>query len=303
ERAALRVPAGLGPGVARVDHPGGHPDAAQVRQRQCRRAGALGDVAAAMPDRDVAAVWCPQAERDPGVVPARQAERPERHRPRDRLPQRLLVYADRVGDQLSLRSAHPVQVTGQVHPAQQGIDHGERDLTVSELRLRVGPHGRLLWRDRGGGGRRDRRVAEVFLLVARGLELQAGQQRIVGAHAAGGAVLDYQPGIAVEYGVQPVELGPVRGEQPRAGAQAASIRARPDGDVVVELEVPDAQLADQEVDYLVQVFHRRGMAQVQVVAAVLDDELAVALEEGIRGKLPGDLALHADHLGFEPQAR
>ena len=44
------------------------------------------------------------------------------------------------------------------------------------------------------------------------------------------------------------------------------------------------------------------MTQVQVVAAVLDHELAAALKEGVGGKLPGDLAVDADHLGFQPQA-
>src|ERR1700739_3432963 len=50
------------------------------------------------------------------------------------------------------------------------------------------------------GGRRggDRRVAEVLLLIAGGLELHARQQRVVGAHAPGGAVLDHQAGVAVE---------------------------------------------------------------------------------------------------------
>ena len=63
----------------------------------------------------------------------------------------------------------------------------------------------------------------------------------------------------------------------RAGprrAQAADVGARAGVDVVVELEVADAQVADQEVDHLVQVLDRGGVAQVQVVAAVLDHALA-----------------------------
>jgi LacI family transcriptional regulator len=78
QRGAVRVPVRLGPGLPREEHPRGHESTAQVRQRQCHRGGVRVAVLAATPDREVAAAWRAQAERDPGIVPARQAKRPER---------------------------------------------------------------------------------------------------------------------------------------------------------------------------------------------------------------------------------
>jgi LacI family transcriptional regulator len=78
EEAEVRVPVGESPGLPRVQHPRGHSSTAQVRQRQCHRGGVRVAVLAATPDREVAAAWRAQAERDPRVVPARQAKRPER---------------------------------------------------------------------------------------------------------------------------------------------------------------------------------------------------------------------------------
>ncbi len=50
-------------------------------------------------------------------------------------------------------------------------------------------------------------------------------------------------------------------------------------DVVVELEEADAEAADEAVDHGVEVRDGGRVAQVEVVAVVLDEALAVALEE------------------------
>ena len=123
--------------------------------------------------------------------------------------------------------------------------------------LRAGPHGGLLRRDRGRGCRRNRRVAQEILLVARGLELKARQQGIVSTHPSGGTVLKSETRVAIEDPVHPVKECPVVRQQPNAGADVPGLGPRPDTDVVVHLEIPDAQIPYEEVDHLVEVFHSR----------------------------------------------
>ena len=89
-------------------------------------------------------------------------------------------------------------------------------------------------------------------------------------------------------------------EHPGPGALPIGFRARSDGDVVVELQVPDTQVTHDKVHRLVQVLHRGRVAQVQVVAGLLDHALAVAAEERLVGELRGDRAAHPDDLGLEP---
>ena len=212
------------------------------------------------------------------------------------------MHPHRLGDQRALLAAHVIQVTGQVDAAEHRPAEGEGDLVVGERRLRVGPVGGLLRGDGGRGRRRDRRVAERVLLVAGRLQLETGQQRVVDAHPARAAVLEHQAGVPVEDGVQPVELRPVGLEQPRPRAQAAAVGTRRDLDVVVQLEISDAEVADHEVHHLVQVLHRRRVPEVEVVPAVLGHQPAVPLEERLGRQLGDDRAVHADYLGFEPQA-
>lgn len=57
----------------------------------------------------------------------------------------------------------------------------------------------------------------------------------------------------VQHLVQPGQVGTVVGEQARSGAVGVPVGADAGVDVVVELEVADAELLDQPVDRLVQV--------------------------------------------------
>ena len=90
-------------------------------------------------------------------------------------------------------------------------------------------------------------------------------------------------------------------EQAGADAERVPVGAGAGCHVVVELEEADAELVDQPVDRGVEVGLRRRVAQVEVVAVVLDDPPAVALQERRVGQFGGDRAAHADHLGLEPQ--
>ena len=92
-------------------------------------------------------------------------------------------------------------------------------------------------------------------------------------------------------------------QQPGARAAAAGVGAGAAVDVVVQLEVSHPEVADQEVHDLVQVLDRGRMAQVQVIPAVLDYLLPVALEERLGRELPGDRAAHPDDLRLQPDAR
>ena len=71
---------------------------------------------------------------------------------------------------------------------------------------------------------------------------------------------------------------------------ASCVGAGPRRDVVVELEVADAELVDQPVDRRVQVSAGGGAAQVEQVAVALADAGAAALQEGAvrqRGRRAG----------------
>ncbi len=214
---------------------------------------------AAPPDRDVGGVLGAQTQRQPLVRPAGQPERPERHRPRQIGTDRL-VRVHCVPDQGQLTLRHPVQVPGEVDAAQECSAEREGDQVVVVLGLGVSPHRALFrrYRRRGGGG--DRRVAQRVLLVAGGLELGDGKGGAVHAHAARGAVLDDQTGVAVEDAGQPVQVGLGVAEQSGAGGEVAGAAgAGVDGDVVVQLEIADAPVADQAVHRAVQVRAGRGM--------------------------------------------
>jgi hypothetical protein len=80
--------------------------------------------------------------------------------------------------------------------------------------------------------------------------------------------------MAVQQAVQPAQEGSVMFQQPGPGAETTSFRTWASVDVVVKLQVTDAQVADQEIGDFVQVLDRRRMPQVKVVPAVLHHPLA-----------------------------
>ena len=144
-----------------------------------------------------------------------------------------------------------------MEPPEQGTAHRERDLVITPLRLWTGPHRGLLRCDRGCGCRRNRRVAQEILLVARGLELKTRQQGIVSPHPSGGTVLNGEAGVTIKDPVHPVKESPVVSQHPYAGADVPGLGPWPDIDVVVHLEIPDAQVSCEEVDYLVEMSYSR----------------------------------------------
>ena len=89
-------------------------------------------------------------------------------------------------------------------------------------------------------------------------------------------------------------------QQPGSRTDPTCLRARAGVDVVVKLEVADAQLADEEVDHLIQVLDSRRMAQVKVIPAVLDHAPAAAREERLGRELAGDRALHTHDFRLQP---
>lgn len=200
-----------------------------------------------------------------------------------------------------LFAGHLVQMAGQVEAAEHAGAHRVGDLLVRHGGLGVGPVGRLLGQDRHRRRHGDRRIPLEVLLVAGGLEVHPGQQGVVHAHRPGSAVLQDQCGMPVQDPVQPVQVGAVVGEQSGAGAVGVEVGAHARVDVVVELEIADAELFDQAVDRLVQVRDRGRVAQIQVIAVVLDEPGAAALQERLLGQLVGHRAAHPDHLGLQPQ--
>jgi hypothetical protein len=108
--------------------------------------------------------------------------------------------------------------------------------------------------------------------------------------------------MAVQQAVQPAQEGSVMFQQPGPGAETTSFRTWASVDVVVKLQVTDAQVADQEIGDFIQVLDRRRMPQVKVVPAVLHHPLARPGEEGVGWELVSYGAAHPDHFRFQPQA-
>ncbi len=75
-------------------------------------------------------------------------------------------------------------------------------------------------------------------------------------------------------------------EQPVPRREAADVGARARLDVVVKLEVLNAERGDEVVDGGVEVGHRGWMPQVKVPPSLLHHRRAVPLEEGLGGQAP-----------------
>src|SRR3954468_13960221 len=234
--------------VARVERVDLHHGTGQVGQGQDGIAGGP----AAVPDREVGRVTRAQGQAEPRVRPARQAQRPQR-RGGDEVGPETAVDGDRVpyGSELVLR--HLVDAAGQVEPSEEGGAQRERDLLLAHVRLRVGPDAGLLGQQRHRCRRGDGRVAPEVLLVAGRLQVHPRQQGVVHAHGPRRAVLQDESGVPVQHLVQPGQVSAVVGEQPGTGAVGVAVGADAGVDVVVELEVADAELVHQPVDRLVQV--------------------------------------------------
>ena len=105
----------------------------------------------------------------------------------------------------------------------------------------------------------------------------------------------------VQHAVEPLQHRPVVSEESIADAVGIHVRPRAGVDVVVHLEESEAEVRHEPVDDTVEVRAGGGMPEVEVEAVVLDDALAVALEERLRRQAVGEGAADADHLGLEPE--
>ena len=74
------------------------------------------------------------------------------------------------------------------------------------------------------------------------------------------------------------------------------------GTAHVDIAAENPERTDEVVDDRVQVLDRRRMPQVELVPALLDDGLPVPLDKRRRRQLLCNRAVHADHLGFQPQS-
>ena len=74
-------------------------------------------------------------------------------------------------------------------------------------------------------------------------------------------------------------------------------------DVVIELEIADAEILHKPINHFVEVSDGRRVAQVEVIPTVLHDALPVTLEERSLREPRGHQALHPDDFGFQPEPR
>ncbi len=125
----------------------------------------------AVPNNHIARGGRPHPQGDPRIRPTGQPERPEGHSGREIRPDPL-VGPDRVGHQLLLGGAHPVDMPGEMDAAEQRIAKRKGDLVIAPFGLRVRPGSGLLGRERHRGCCRDRWVAQVILLVAGRMQLE-----------------------------------------------------------------------------------------------------------------------------------
>jgi hypothetical protein len=89
--------------------------------------------------------------------------------------------------------------------------------------------------------------------------------------------------------------------RPVAGGGAVDVGALRDIEVVLGFEVADAGARDEVVDDSIHACGDSGVAVVELVAAHFFDALAVALEEGLRGKRVGHGAVDAYDFGLNPE--
>ena len=86
-----------------------------------------------------------------------------------------------------------------VNAQEQRVDHVEDGLLLAGILERVAPDGRLLGgdgRSRGGG---DDAGEAVIGLIAGGLDAVMAERGVIHPHAAAGAVLDHEAGMALHH--------------------------------------------------------------------------------------------------------
>lgn len=138
---------------------------------------------ATSPHGDVRLVRGFKAQRDPCVCKVRRTERPERQRALDVAADRLVII-ERFLDEREVFLGNFRKVTALVNALHQRIAHIKYGFLASAALHRVAPNGALLRRQTRGRVRRNGRIAQVVLLVARRLNAVAREHRVVDAHAA-----------------------------------------------------------------------------------------------------------------------
>ena len=159
----------------------------------------------------------------------------------------------------------------------------------------------MLRRNGGRGRSGDGRVSQIVRLVAAGLDAVPGKHGVRNAHTAAAAVFDDQIRIGFKNVIQPFQIGPVVSQQPVPGA--VRIQLCPDAriDVVVHLDITRAVLFHQPPDYPVRKFPHLRIAEIQLVAAVVDDPFAVAHKEPVVRQFVRHGTVDADYLDLQPQ--
>jgi hypothetical protein len=109
--------------------------------------------------------------------------------------------------------------------------------------------------------------------------------------------------VAVQQPVHPCAKSAVVSQHPGPLAPASPVGPRADVNVVVHLQVPDPELAHEEIDDPVQVLGSSRVAEVKVVPALLHHPLSAPGEEGRDRELGSHGATYPDHLRLQPQSR
>ena len=98
--------------------------------------------------------------------------------------------------------------------------------------------------DRHARACRDGRINQRIALVGSGLQIQAGQLRVIGAHGAGTAVFNHHFRMTATQIVKPIQIRTAMLEQAIANGFGIQISADAGSGVVVELEEHRAEIVD-----------------------------------------------------------
>ena len=148
------------------------------------------------------------AEARPRGAEAREAERPNRLTAPDEFADGFVI-SDPLLHQRQAAGGDLMDASALVDAQEQGVDHVEDGLLLACLLERVAPDGGLLGGDRRGRGCGYDAGEAVIGLVAGGLDAVMAERGVIHPHAAAGAVLDHEAGMALHHRIHPGKEGAV----------------------------------------------------------------------------------------------
>ena len=137
-----------------------------------------------------------------------------------------------------------IDETRQIQSAEHARGKREDGRLIVHLLLGVAPVSLLFRKNHHARACRDGRINQRIALVGSGLQIQAGQLRVIGAHGAGTAVFNHHIRMTATQIVKPIQIRTAMPKQAVANGFGIQISADAGSGVVVELEEHRAEIVD-----------------------------------------------------------